>query len=212
MKNNRIYNLEFYHFLIAIILLSSILLGSKFNNLFTWRKFNGKGEIENPQFVKQNTWIKSKVSLPSENRPVITEYNNLVISHNELKPLSNKFKEKVHFESNVLSMPSRVDFPRFSFKDNHTENIRYLDKAHGLFSNSIMSVCEDDKGYIWIASETEGLVKTNGTYSWNFKKKHGLKSNSIIRLFNDSKNRIWICWEKGVSYLRINYITSKIKS
>ena len=194
-------------------MLSSILLGSKFNNLFTWRKFNGKGEIENPQFVKQNTWIKSKVSLPSENRPVITEYNNLVISHNELKPLSNKFKEKVHFESNVLSMPSRVDFPRFSFKDNHTENIRYLDKAHGLFSNSIMSVCEDDKGYIWIASETEGLVKTNGTYSWNFKKKHGLKSNSIIRLFNDSKNRIWICWEKGVSYLfenKLYHVQNKI--
>jgi two-component sensor histidine kinase/ligand-binding sensor domain-containing protein len=107
----------------------------------------------------------------------------------------------VLFESNVLSTPSRVEFPRFSFKDNHTENIRYLDKAHGLFSNSIMSVCEDEKGYIWIASENEGLVKTNGNYSWNFKKKHGLKSNTSIRLFKDSKNRMWICWAKGVSYL-----------
>jgi two-component sensor histidine kinase/ligand-binding sensor domain-containing protein len=187
--------------LIAICLLSCILLGLKFNDLFTWKRHYSKGEVENPQFIKQNTWIKSKVNLPTENRPVITEYNNLIITHNELKPLSNKFKEKVLFESNVLSMPSRVDFPRFSFKDNHTENIRYLDKAHGLFSNSIMSVCEDEKGYIWIASENEGLVKTNGNYSWNFKKKHGLKSNISIRLFKDSKNRMWICWEKGVSYL-----------
>lgn len=187
--------------LIAIILLSSLVMGSKFNDLFTLSKFNSKGKIENPQFIEQNTWIKSKVNLPTENRPVITEYNNLIITHNELKPLSNKFKEKVLFESNVLSTPSRVEFPRFSFKDNHTENIRYLDKAHGLFSNSIMSVCEDEKGYIWIASENEGLVKTNGNYSWNFKKKHGLKSNTSIRLFKDSKNRMWICWEKGVSYL-----------
>jgi two-component sensor histidine kinase/ligand-binding sensor domain-containing protein len=187
--------------LIAICLLSCILLGLKFNDLFTWRNYYSKGEVENPQFIKQNTWIKSKVNLPTENRPVITEYNNLIITHNELKPLSNKFKEKVLFESNVLSIPSRVDFPRFSFKDNHTENIRYLDKAHGLFSNSIMSVCEDEKGYIWIASENQGLVKTNGNYSWNFKKKHGLKSNISIRLFKDSKNRMWICWEKGVSYL-----------
>jgi two-component sensor histidine kinase/ligand-binding sensor domain-containing protein len=187
--------------LIAICLLSCILLGLKFNDLFTWRKYYSKGEVENPQFIKQNTWIKSKVNLPKENRPVITEYSNLIITHNELKPLSNKFREKVLFESNVLSTPSRVEFPRFSFKDNHTENIRYLDKAHGLFSNSIMSVCEDEKGYIWIASENEGLVKTNGNYSWNFKKKHGLKSNTSIRLFKDSKNRMWICWAKGVSYL-----------
>lgn len=187
--------------LIAICLLSCILLGLKFNDLFTWRKYYSKGEVENPQFIKQNTWIKSKVNLPTENRPVITEYSNLIITYNVLKPLSNKFKEKVLFESNVLTMPSRVEFPRFSFKDNHTENIRYLDKAHGLFSNSIMSVCEDEKGYIWIASENEGLVKTNGNYSWNFKKKHGLKSNTSIRLFKDSKNRMWICWAKGVSYL-----------
>jgi len=187
--------------LIAIILLSSLVMGSKFNDLFTWSKFNSKGKIENPQFIKQKTWIKSKVSLPQINRPVITEYDNLLITYNKLKPLSNRFKEKVLIESNVLSMPSRVDFPRFSFKDNHTENIRYLDKAHGLFSNSIMSVCEDEKGYIWIASENEGLVKTNGNYSWNFKKKHGLKTNTIIRLFKDSKNKMWICWDKGVSYL-----------
>jgi two-component sensor histidine kinase/ligand-binding sensor domain-containing protein len=201
LKKIRLYNTGFYQFLIVIILLSSILLGSKFNDLFTWRKLNGKGGIENPQFFKQNTWIKSNVNLPTENRPVISEYHNLFITHNHLRPLSNKFKEKMLFESNFLSMPSRVDFPRFSFKDIHTENIRYLDKAHGLFSNSIMSVCEDEKGYMWIASETEGLVKTNGTYSWDFKKKHGLKSNAIIRLFKDSKNRMWICWEKGVSYL-----------
>lgn len=215
MKKIRSYKQNIYQISLAGILISFLLMGLKINNLFTWKQFSNRGTIEYPQLIKQTTWIKSKKALPQENRPVITEYTNLNITYKKLEPLTNQFEEKLIFKSVPLSTPTKLEFPDFSYKDNHTENIRYVDKAHGLFSNSIMSILEDEKGYIWIASEIDGLLKTNGDYCWNFKKSNGLKSNSIIRLFLDSKNRKWICWDKGVSYLsnnRLYHIANKTLS
>lgn len=185
-----------------IVFLSFYLIVSWDYGKVKWRKFDTNIKSEQ---VKINTYKAVKVKsnkIDEVLRPTRSLYTNLKTVRKRLKPLSSNFLENITIETRELLKGERLKFPGFYFKDNTTENIKYIDKAHGFFSNLIVSVVEDDNGYLWVASEHNGLIKTNGTYFWHFKKKQGLKSNSITKLFKDSKNRIWICWDKGLAYLK----------
>jgi len=103
--------------------------------------------------------------------------------------------------TNKLVQPESQVFPAFFRKDNQTDNILYCDKAHGLFSNAILTQIEDDRGYFWLGSEDEGLCKTNGSKSWVYTKESGLKSNTINQLYQDAEGRLWIAWDFGISYV-----------
>lgn len=205
--------------LLARILLRCLVLGTLFYfmeslnyDTFHWRQIDLNVKPEQPKLNTYKAVQTKKYTLERSYQPKISLYSNLKIVHKRLMPCSSKFLEKIKIESTDLQKVEKLKFPGFFFKDNSTENIKYIDKAHGFFSNLILSVVEDEKGYLWVASEHNGLVKTNGTYYWHYKKKHGLKSNSVTKLFRDSKNRIWICWDKGVAFLidgKIFYVINK---
>jgi ligand-binding sensor domain-containing protein len=70
-------------------------------------------------------------------------------------------------------------------------SIKTYNIAKGLPSNECYRVIQDQKGYIWIASDG-GLSRYNGYTFQNFTIKDGLPDNVIIHLLEDSKGRIWI--------------------
>lgn len=170
--------------------------------LFTWKSVAWKGEKENPEKIVYNAWVKSSSVLPAEEYPVESLYLNLEWSKSQLKPVVKAFQFDLKVKKQKLSFPEKRPFSNFFFKDRLTDNIRYMDRAHGLFANGISSVESDDDGYIWLGSDFDGLVRTNGEFFWNFKLNNGLKSNSIGRIFKCEDGKLWVTWETGLSYIQ----------
>lgn len=199
-----------------ILFFSLLLVGVSNRNLFSWEKVPWKGEVESPIVINQKSYIKYTQELEGSRRPLISSYTNIQRSFNDLDLKSSDYREKLVLTKTKLTTPKKNGFARFFFKDHHSEFIKYTDKAHGLFTNSIHSVLEDQHGFIWIASDLDGLVKTNGDYSWNYKLENGLRSNTVTKLHLDSRKVIWICWDKGLSYLKngqlINIENQKINA
>jgi len=60
----------------------------------------------------------------------------------------------------------------------------------GLPSNQIYDIHQDQKGFIWFATEN-GLSRYNGAKFINYTLSDGLPDTEIISFFEDSKNRLW---------------------
>lgn len=73
----------------------------------------------------------------------------------------------------------------------------YLTTKDGLPSNRIVSIIEDNKGYLWFGTG-KGLAKFNGKSFTNYTEKEGLCSNMISNIFIDSKKTFWIGTWNGV--------------
>jgi len=66
----------------------------------------------------------------------------------------------------------------------------------GLPSNQIYDIHQDQKGFIWFATEN-GLSRFNGAEFINYTLSDGLPDTEIIRFFEDSKQRLWFCSFNG---------------
>lgn len=66
----------------------------------------------------------------------------------------------------------------------------------GLPSNQIYDIHQDQKGFIWFATEN-GLSKYNGAQFINYTLSDGLPDTEITSFFEDSKNRLWFCTFNG---------------
>lgn len=73
--------------------------------------------------------------------------------------------------------------------------------SHGLSSNTITSVIQDRKGFIWLGSRN-GLNRFDGTAFKIFRNNPtdpaSLGSNSILSLHEDEKERLWVGTTKGI--------------
>jgi ligand-binding sensor domain-containing protein len=68
-------------------------------------------------------------------------------------------------------------------------------KNHGLHSNAITCICEDQQGIIWVATD-EGL----NIYDDGRIKDGGLAGKSLLNLAVDRKGRLWAgCWRAATS-------------
>lgn len=68
----------------------------------------------------------------------------------------------------------------------------------GLIQSQINSLCQDEKGYIWIGT-LGGVSKFDGVNFKNYSTKNGLINNQINAIFNDKDNKIWLGSLGGVS-------------
>ena len=69
--------------------------------------------------------------------------------------------------------------------------IKNYNVAEGLASSEVYSITQDNKGYLWFATEN-GVSCFDGIYFRNFTSKDGLSDNLIIKVYKDSQGRIWL--------------------
>ncbi|GHT07655.1 hybrid sensor histidine kinase/response regulator [Bacteroidia bacterium] len=87
---------------------------------------------------------------------------------------------------------------------------------HGLSTTKIASITQDNRGFIWIASEN-GLNRFDGYNFTVYKKMEGdsssLMNNHIAALWVDSDNRLWIASMSGLQYYdpyQNNFVTEQL--
>lgn len=68
----------------------------------------------------------------------------------------------------------------------------------GLVQSQVSTLCQDDKGYIWIGT-LGGVSKFDGVNFQNYSTKDGLLNNQVNSIFKDSKNNLWFGTLGGVS-------------
>ena len=80
---------------------------------------------------------------------------------------------------------------------------------NGLPSNTIYDMVEDEKGFLWFATDY-GVSKFDGVNFKNYSVKDGLGGNEILYFLKDSKNRIWMAAFNGsVSFIKNGEIFNK---
>ena len=96
-----------------------------------------------------------------------------------------------------------------SSQENHqTYMYEFLDSEQGLSNNYVTGILQDNKGFIWIATES-GLTKYNGidflVYGNVNNDRNGVSYDNIETLFKDRNGNIWIGKKVGgISYLEIS--------
>ncbi len=77
-----------------------------------------------------------------------------------------------------------------SFYITNGQGFKRYDIETGLPSNRIYKVIQDNKGFIWVATD-KGLSKFDGAEFINFTTAQGLPSNDIWEIYLDQKDRLW---------------------
>ncbi len=81
-------------------------------------------------------------------------------------------------------------------------NWKHYGIKEGLPANTIYSVTQDKKGFIWIGTEA-GLVRFDGSEFKTYTMKDGLPDNEIISVTADSLDRIWITpFKKNICFIK----------
>lgn len=71
-------------------------------------------------------------------------------------------------------------------------NLKYLDKAHGFYSNTINYIQQDKNGIIWFATENNGLIKYENNDFHFLNTDQGLSSNKASAVFCDQQGLVWV--------------------
>ncbi len=157
-----------------------------------------------PQKLQVSSKIKKTNMTPIEvetqqPQETLVDIKPHIVATNTLKK-----PKKVIFEfvGKKLKFSKVINAPPLLYRDNSNYNIKYLDKAHGAFSNAITDIKKDAQNLIWMGSDDEGVAIYNGYTFKILDKNSGLASNSIEQLFPDSQNRLWIITKKGLCYIK----------
>ena len=83
-----------------------------------------------------------------------------------------------------------------------TTYLPHYTSKNGLASNNCYYILQDDKGFIWIATDN-GLSRFDGTNFQNFTIEDGLPDTQILQMTEDKQGRIWFFALNGqLSYLK----------
>ncbi|MCF8432656.1 MAG: hypothetical protein K9G34_11960, partial [Melioribacteraceae bacterium] len=83
--------------------------------------------------------------------------------------------------------------------------INYTVESHGLAQNSVFSIFQDSRGFIWFATEG-GLSKFDGSEFRNYDE--GLIDKDILSISEDSKGAIWVGTTKNLTKIVNDTITN----
>ncbi|MEZ4773627.1 MAG: two-component regulator propeller domain-containing protein [Bacteroidia bacterium] len=86
------------------------------------------------------------------------------------------------------------------------QNFHHLTIEEGLPSNFVQDVLQDEKGYIWFATEA-GLCKFDGYSFKNYTVEDGIPKNNIRKVIQDKKKQLWILTQGEMSYFDGNNFT-----
>jgi two-component sensor histidine kinase/ligand-binding sensor domain-containing protein len=85
------------------------------------------------------------------------------------------------------------------FSHSQKYSFRNYTVANGLGSSSINHIFQDNKGYIWFATQGGGASRFNGKEFKNFTKADGLICNDVTYITEDKLGNIWIGTAQGAS-------------
>lgn len=80
---------------------------------------------------------------------------------------------------------------QYNFKNYGTKN--------GLAGSTINAIFQDSKGFIWFATQDQGLSRFDGKAFQNFTKKDGLIANDVTCINEDREGNIWVGTAEGIS-------------
>ncbi|MBC7949807.1 MAG: hypothetical protein H7Y42_18125 [Chitinophagaceae bacterium] len=118
------------------------------------------------------------------------------------KPSAILFARFIYSALLILTLFELEAQPRRQFLFSH------LGTRNGLISNQIMSVAQDDRGFIWIAT-LNGLQRYDGrrfiTFQHRIGDPYSLPNNAVHSLYIDRKNRLWMkLGENRLGYMTVN--------
>src|SRR5690606_9304410 len=77
------------------------------------------------------------------------------------------------------------------------QQFRNYSAESGLSQSVVLSIAQDDRGYLWVATEV-GLNRFDGTRFTAFYQEHGLPSNRVNVVYNGRSNTLWAGTDMGV--------------
>jgi two-component sensor histidine kinase/ligand-binding sensor domain-containing protein len=182
--------------IVLLSLLTSLVIAQ------TWLPLPKGNFIPSTKTTQKAIWTEDT---PPQYYKKVTEtfINKKPIFQGIVKPINSaSFVFKKYPLSVAEEIPIGSSFP---FKDVSKLNIKYLDKAHGLFTDEITDITEDKEGLIYLSSRTALAIYNGNTFKL-------LKSNSefelidIENLYTDSKGLIWIATYHGIAYIKDDYL------
>lgn len=85
------------------------------------------------------------------------------------------------------SWSQQSDYTAFTVKD-------------GLPSNYVYRCIEDDKGFLWVATDA-GIARFDGKHFQIFTTQHGLPDNEVLAVIKENNGRIWVnCFKQSPAY------------
>jgi len=154
-----------------------------------------------PQIAVKKVYKKRIVLKDNQPKPVYFDVEPTVI---EARDVSLPQIIEGTFTQSPLKFAKTIEAPPLLFRDNSKRNIKYLDKAHGSFSDHITEITQDSLGVIWMGSTDAGLAKYNGRTFKIIDKSVGLTINTVENIFIDSSNRLWVSSSEGLHYIKNN--------
>ncbi len=89
---------------------------------------------------------------------------------------------------------------------------QHFSTANGLAGNKVYSICQDSKGYIWMATD-RGAVRWNGFEFKRYSIDDGLPDNEALHIFEDAAGRIWVlCFGKEPACIENGHINKRLVS
>ena len=167
---------------------------------YTFKKLNielnnGKTRIDDIAMDKNKTlWIAS-------NKGLFFSKDYKTFSHKALFLTdSNQVRiNKLLIAKNGILYVGTKQFGLFEINNNTIKKI----KISGIVNNSIISICEDWKAEIWIASQYKGILNINSKKNNWIGINDGLKSDLIYILQSDKNGNLWIGTNLGLDKLSL---------
>lgn len=102
------------------------------------------------------------------------------------------YPEKLSLQGKTekADMPEILPAKAWTYKSPNPLSIAAFDKMHGLRSNIVTSLIQDNDGNIWFGT-SQGVTRYNGSTFANYTKNEGLVDNDIRSVFQDSRGNIW---------------------
>lgn len=81
-------------------------------------------------------------------------------------------------------------------------DLEILDSESGIVGSQINGLCQDSRGYIWIATNS-GVSRFDGREFRNYHKRDGLSENHCSAILCDSQDRVWVGHQStGISLIQ----------
>ena len=97
------------------------------------------------------------------------------------------------FLSLVLGIPFLGKSQEYHFANS-------FNAENGLPSDHIYEICEDSKGFLWIATDN-GIARFDGKNFYNYTIKNGLPSNDVLQVVMEKDGTIWVnCYKETPAY------------